>query len=332
VRWLIVLFLVFLVPGCARPPAIASVDRFDASIVLEFDGSATVFERITVRPAGSAHAVLERRIAADRTDGILDVLASMDGPDGAVPGGTGQVTVDAGRDPAGRWRLPPAAGGPYVLELRYRATGVVEIQGMRGTFSWPVLPTDRQYDIGTATVSLRLPAGTRLLQPPQFDTAGWQWTTTGEALVASKITVARTEPAVLTAILALDAVPMLEPYWQTRAALGQQLVPSFIAAALFILVTAAGILWAIRLQYFQPRETGTSAKQSRIELARGLRTAGIVVIVLGLASAALAYVLLRSLGDWPQAVPVSLVLSGLWFVAAGQWYGSRARTGGSPGL
>ena len=41
---------------------------------------------------------------------------------------------------------------------------------------------------------------------------------------------------------ALDAVPMLEPRWQTRALLGQQLTPSFIAAALFILVTAAGIL------------------------------------------------------------------------------------------
>ena len=63
----------------------------------------------------------------------------------------------------------------------------------------------------------------------------------------------------------------------------------------------------------------------RIELARGLRTAGIVVVVLGLSSAAIAYVLLRSLGPWPQAVPVSLVVSGVWFVAAGRWYGSRNR-------
>lgn len=322
----VVLFLLFLAPGCARQPAIASVDRFDASAVLEFDGSAAIFERITVRPSGNAPAVLERRLEADRTDGIVDVLASMDGPGPAAPDEAGQATVDAGRRPAVRWRLlPQASDAPYVLELRYRATGVVEIQGMRGTFSWPVLPADRQYDIGTASVSLRLPAGTRLLQPPQFDTPGWQWSTTGDALVASKIGVARTEPAVLSAILALDAVPMLEPGWQTRAALGQQLVPSFIAAALFILVTAAGILWAIHLQYFQPRETGAGATVSRIELARGLRTAGIVVVVLGLSSAAIAYGLLRSLGPWPQAVPVSLVVSGVWFVAAGRWYRSRNR-------
>jgi hypothetical protein len=319
----LVLCLLFLAPGCARPPAIASVDRFDASVVLEFDGSATIFERITVPASGSAHAVLERRLAADRTDGILDVQALMDGPTFARAS-AGQVTVDSGRRPAVRWRLPPqASDAPHVLELRYRATGVVEIQGMRGVFSWPVLATDRHYDIGTASLSLRLPTGTRLLQSPQFDTPGWQWTTTGDALVASKIQVARTETAVLTAILALDAVPMLEPRWQTRAALGQQLVPSFIAAALFILVTAAGILWAIRLQYFQPRETAPRANGSRLELARGLRTAGIVVVGLGLASAALAYVLLRSLGPWSQAVPVSLVLSGAWFVAAGRRYGKR---------
>jgi hypothetical protein len=33
--------------------------------------------------------------------------------------------------------------------------------------------------------------------------------------------------------------------------------------------------------------------------------------------------MLRSLGPWPQAVAVSLVLSGVWFVAAGRWWELR---------
>lgn len=326
--WWLILIVLVLAPGCGRQAAIGAIDRFDVDIFLEPDGSAIIRETIGVRNSGTADAVFERRLASRRTDGFLDVSASPDRSGGTASGGAGEVAIDSGGTPAVRWRVPQASEAIQILELRYRAAGVVEIQGMRGTFSWPVLPADRQHDIGTARVSLRLPSGTRLLQSPQFDAPGWEWTTTSDALVATKINVARTETAALTVNLALDAVPMLEPRWQTRAAFGQQLVPAFIAAGLFILVTAAGILWAIRLQLRSSRDVDLS----RREAARGLRTAGIAVIVLGSAAAVLAYVLLRSLGPWSQAVPVSLVLSGVWFVAAGWWYANDNRTDGSPGL
>lgn len=319
--WLIVLALV-IAPGCARHTTIDKVDRFDVDIVLEADGSAAIRERIGVQESGTADAVLERRFDVERTDALLDVSASVDRPGAAAPVDPAQVAVDSGRRPGVRWRLAPASGTAGTLEVRYRAAGVVEIQGMRGTFSWRVLPADRPYAIGAASVSLRLPTGTRLLQPPQIDSSGWQWTTAGDALVATKFNVSRAEPAVLIADLALDAVPMLEPQWQTRAALGQQLVPSFIAAGLFILVTAAGILWAIRLQYFRSHP---ATDASRREAARNLRTAGIVVVLLGMAAAGLADAILRSLGPWSQAVPASLVLSGIWFVAAGRWWGAGTR-------
>jgi hypothetical protein len=318
---LIVLAL-FLASGCDREGTVDAVDRFAVDIVLESDGSATIHETIDVRNPQTPIAAFERRIAAERTDGFFDISQSIDRHGAAAPPRAESVTIDPGGSPVIRWRL--ALGATYKLEARYRAAGVVEIQGMRGTFSWPVLPADRQYDTAAASVSLRLPSGTRLLQPPQFDTPGWHWTTTGDALVATKTSVARTETAVVTATLALDAVPMLEPRWQTRAALGQQLTPSFIAAGLFILVTAAGILWAIRLQYFRnPADPDSSSTRSRREVARGLRTAGIVVVVLGLGAALVAYTILRSLGPWPQAVPASLVLSGVWFVVVGWWYGRR---------
>jgi hypothetical protein len=312
VWWLIVLVLL-LAPGCGRRTAVDVVDRFEVDILLEPDGSAAVRERIGVRNSGAADAVFERRLGSPRTDAFLDVTASSGPSSAAASGDAGEVAIDSGGTPAIRWRVPPASGATRILELGYRAAGVVEIQGMRGTFSWPALPADRPYDIATASVSLRLPPGTRLLQPPQVDAPEWQWTTTSDGLVARKTKVARTESAILTATLALDAVPMLEPRWQTRAAFGQQLTPAFIAAGLFILVTAAGILWAIRLQLRGSRD----ADLSRREAARGLRIAGLAVVVLGMASAVLAYALLRSLGPWSQAVPVSLVLSGVWFVAAG---------------
>jgi hypothetical protein len=314
--------MLVLASGCDRERTVDAVDRFDVDIVLESDGSASIRETVDVRNPETPIAVFERRIAAERTDGFFDISQSIDRHGAAAPPRAESVTIDSAGSALIRWRL--TVGATHKLEARYRAAGVVETQGMRGTFSWPVLPGDRQYEIAVASVSLRLPSGTRWLQPPQFDAPGWQWTTTGEALVATKINVGRTETALLNASLALDAVPMLEPRWQTRAALGQQLVPAFIAAGLFILVTAAGILWAIRLQYFRSlADADLSATGSRREVARGLRIAGIVVVGLGLGAALLAYTMLRSLGPWPQAVAASLVLSGVWFVAAGRWWELR---------
>ena len=172
-----------------------------------------------------------------------------------------------------------------------------------------VFPEGRTYDIGTATISVKLPPGTRVLRPPSFESPGWDWGTNDGGLVGRKSNVGRTEPAVLSIELALDAVPMLESHWQRRALLGRELTPAFIAAALFIIVTAGGILYAIRLQYFR-KPVDTDAAR-RPEVAKGLRTAGTVVIIFGVVVAAAAYALLRSLGPWTQAVPASIVLVGV---------------------
>jgi predicted membrane protein DUF2207 len=306
------------------PAPVVAVERFDADVRLNPDGSIQVREQVVIRSVPASPAVYERRIGDERTDGFVDVSALIAGrPAGAT--GLGQVSVDSGSHLAVQWRLAASTEPYHFLELRYRATGVVEIQGMRGTMSWPVLPVNQQYEIRSARVSVTLPPGTRVLSLPTFESPGWQWTNTSDALVATKSTIASSEPGILHTELALDAVPMLEPRWQTRAALSQQLTPSFIAAGLFILVTGAGILWAIHLRYFQSSATPEDARLTqRREVARGLHWAGAVVVGFGLLASGVCYALLRSIGPWPQAVPVSLVLVGAWFLLAGRWFAKRA--------
>lgn len=303
--WFLVLLV--LLAGCRQAPASSgTVERVDLEIEIAPDGSARVRETFAVRSAGS----FERRMAGGRTDGFEEVTASIDGQPGTAMRSGANLSI--------LWRLPADTGATQILEARYRALGVVEIEGMRGTFRWPILPAGRGYDVGVATVTVKLPQGTRALRASAVESTGWHWTTTPTWLAGMKGNVARGEPATLSLEFALDAVPMLEPRWQTRALLGQQLTPSFIAAALFILVTAAGILYAIRFRYFRPSRDADIGP--RHEVARGLRLAGLVVFVLGVASAALAYAILRPLGPWSQAVPASLVVAGLWFAAAGRWY------------
>jgi hypothetical protein len=263
---------------------------------------------------GGAAATVRRAVAGDRSDGFADAAATIDGS----PGGT---EVESGPALDIAWNLAAGPARSAVLEAQYRVLGVVEIEGMRGTLTWPVFPNQRTGDIGAATISVTLPPGTRVLRPPGLDSPGWDWTSTDGALVGRTSGVAPADPAVLSLELALDAVPMLESHWQRRALLGRELTPAFIAAAMFIIVTAAGILFAIRFQYFRKPVAADAAR--RPEIANGLRTTGIVVIVFGLGAAALAYLTLRSLGPWTQAVPAGIVLAGCWFALAGLWYSRR---------
>jgi Predicted membrane protein (DUF2207) N-terminal domain len=311
------------VGGCAASaPGVRSVEQLDIQLALAPYGSVQVREQMTVHFDGSGATSFERQVDdGGRSDGLQDVTASLDSQEAIEGTGPGQVSIDLADRLVVRWHFTPASNVTHVFELQYRATGVVEIQGMRGTFSWPALPAPRQYEIGVSRLSLILPLGTRLLGSPRVDAPGWQWTNTAGVVVATKRGIPRAEPAVVTTELALDAVPMAEPRWQTRAALARQLIPAFIAAGLFILITAGGILWAIHLQYFRrPGDPDGGDVAARREVARGLRISGIVVIVLGVLAAALVYAILQRFGSWAQSVPASLVLVGVSFVAAGIWF------------
>jgi hypothetical protein len=326
-RFLLLAFcLLTLAAGCAPPAGgVRSVEQFDVQLALAPYGSVQVREQMTVRFDDSGATSFERQVDdGGRSDGIQDVTASLDGKEAIEGSGPGQVSIDLGDRLAVRWHFTPASNVTHVFELLYRATGVVEIQGMRGTFSWPALPAPRPYEIGTARLSLIFPLGTRVLGSPHVDAPGWQWTNTAGVVVASKTHIPRTEPAVVTTELALDAVPMAEPRWQTRAALARQLTPAFIAAGLFIVITAGGILWAIHLQYFRrPGDPDGGDVAARREVARGLRLSGIVVIVLGMLAAALVYAILQRYGSWAQSVPASLVVVGVAFVVAGVWFRNK---------
>jgi len=326
-RFLLFAFcLLTLAAGCAQPAGgVRSVEQFDVQLALAPYGSVQVREQMTVRFDDSGATSFERQVDdGGRSDGIQDVTASLDGQEAIEGSGPGQISIDPGDRLAVRWHFTPASNVTHVFELLYRATGVVEIQGMRGTFSWPALPAQRPYEIGTARLSLIFPLGTRILGSPRVDAPGWQWANTAGVVVASKTQIPRTEPAVVTTELALDAEPMAEPRWQTRAALARQLTPAFIAAGLFIVITAGGILWAIHLQYFRrPGDPDGGDVAARREVARGLRLSGIVVIVLGMLAAALVYAILQRYGSWAQSVPASLVVVGVAFVVAGVWFRNK---------
>ena len=130
--WLV---LLILLAGCRQAPAttVSAVDRYDVNIELAPDGSTLVRESIAVRVDAGAAGHVRRVIAGDRSDGFEDAVATIDGSNAGTEIGSGSSLDIA-------WNLAAGSARSAAIEAQYRAIGVVEIQGMRGTLTWPSSP------------------------------------------------------------------------------------------------------------------------------------------------------------------------------------------------
>jgi hypothetical protein len=95
------------------------------------------------------------------------------------------------------------------------------------------------------------------------------------------------------------------------AEFAQQLIPAFISGGLFILIIAVGVVWMVRLQL-----KGWTREECLLA-ARGLRTSGIATVVAGALLTAAVSLFTGRYGVWAYAVPVSVVVAGAIFLAAG---------------
>ena len=200
----------------------------------------------------------------------------------------------------------PSAGGAGVISLRYRIEGALAVEGAQRQLIWAAIPGGRRYEIGTATVTLRVAPGVALLAPSGMAEAGWAVTIGNGELEATRDQLPASEPGTIMALVRGERLPASEPGWQFDRARAGELAPAFLAGAAFILVVAAGAIVMLRWQ-------GAGGPG----LARQLRAAAVASIALGLVTGVIAELLLPRLGIWPQAIPAGLVVSGLLFGAAG---------------
>jgi hypothetical protein len=126
----------FAAPGAARS---YSADRFDVTARLLTDRSLSVEERIVFRFEGGDYSYVFREIPQDRTDGVRDVDAAMDGLPFLVGDGQGSIEVKGGRSVRVTWRFAPTSG-THVFTLRYRMAGVLTLDGAENVLAWRVFP------------------------------------------------------------------------------------------------------------------------------------------------------------------------------------------------
>ena len=152
----------FAVPVAAKS---YSADRFDVTARLLPDRSLTVEERLVFRFEGGDYTYVFREIPKNRTDGVRDVEAGMDGVPFRVGDGPGSIELKEGRSVRVTWRFAPTSG-IHIFTLRYRMAGVLTLDGVENVLAWQVLPGKHEYRIGYARAVVQLPPGVRLVGPP----------------------------------------------------------------------------------------------------------------------------------------------------------------------
>jgi uncharacterized ion transporter superfamily protein YfcC len=97
---------------------------------------------------------------------------------------------------------------------------------------------------------------------------------------------------------------------------------SAIDVALFILVIGGGVLWIVRFQYPRRRRDAgpltESEDRERSAVRAGLRTSGLVSVVLSVVLALVTWLTLSHFGWWPMSLPASILIVGLVFLAVGR--------------
>jgi hypothetical protein len=190
-----------------------------------------------------------RRLPVWRHDGVSHVSATIDGAPATAGEGEGHVSIAPGPALDVTWTFAAASRRTHAFMLSYRAANVVEISGIRGLVSWRALASHRDFDVGAATIALHLPETAIFLQDPWVDEPGWTVTRGPHESLATRASVPRDEAATVGAEFTIDGMRPSMPQWQTDRAFTEEFVPAFIAAALFILVTGAGILVMLRVKH-----------------------------------------------------------------------------------
>lgn len=235
----------------------------DVAVAVQPDGNARVTERFTVRALTASSSSFRRQVPAWKHDGVSLVTTPV--PARIASGAALDVT----------WPVAQASGAPQDLELSYQAANVVEISGIRGLVSWKVLPAHRDWDAAEVSIRVDLPGGAVLLDDPWVEEPGWTVARLPHGLTATRAFVPASESATAGIEFTIDRMAASTPRWQSDREFAEEFIPAFIAAALFILVTGAGILIMLRIKHppVRVRPAGIEERAPEPEVPPALRLA-----------------------------------------------------------
>jgi hypothetical protein len=151
--------------GAAQDKAY-SADRFESNAVAVTDGSLAVQESVTFRFQGGPFSYVFREIPTDNTDGIVNIVAGVDGQPWPPGTGLGQVELSDGNPVRIEWNLSPTSDTVRRFDVSYLMLGVTRQGESTDILRWQPLPDDYDYSIAEGRFSISYPDSAVLVGEP----------------------------------------------------------------------------------------------------------------------------------------------------------------------
>ncbi len=220
-------------------------ERFDATWKVGADGALLVTETVVFRFDGGPFTFVYRELPADYSDGVEVLDARLDGQ--PLPRGeaAGSYEIDDGDPLKVTWHFAPTSDTTRAFELTYRVAGVVRREGGEDLLWWNFLPTDYEYPIDSATLTI--------IYPASAERVGAAEVRRGEAAVSEEDDVVRFfadnipagEPLTVALRFAEGSLIDAPPAWQAREARIAERAPYVGGVAALATLLGGGWLLAL---------------------------------------------------------------------------------------
>jgi Predicted membrane protein (DUF2207) len=231
-RWLFVTVLLFVSPSVTAAAKQYRAERFDVHVEVEPSGDLHVTETLVLRFDEGPFTRVFREIDARKTDGIGEIVASIDGRPLLEAGRDGRVEVSTrGARTRIVWHIEPTAHATKTFTLSYVARGVASRQGDADLLAWRALPDDHAYTIDASRVEI---VGVRRPSAPQLRTkrvGAHEVTTTSQAVIVTAEKIGRDGWIEVSLRYPAGTLIAQPPAWQARQLERARLVPLAVGAA-----------------------------------------------------------------------------------------------------
>lgn len=256
------LALLFLVVACCVVPLAAgkdyAADRFDVIWDVQEDGSLVISETVIFRFEGGPFTYVYRELPLDYSDGIVDIRATLDGAPLSAGAGAGQVGI-TGRDPIKvTWHFPPTSDAAHTYGLSYCALGVVRQEADADLLLWHALPTEYEYRIAEATLTVNYPAGISPLAAPEVRRGRAEISAEAGRVVFTARNLSSDSDLLVALRFAPGSLISAAPQWQAQAAQARQTAPVWGGIALGAFLVGVAALWASGARWRQQRRPEAS--------------------------------------------------------------------------
>ena len=222
-------------------------ENFDVNLDILKDGSMWVTETIVFRFDGGPFTYVFRDLSTTRTDGIVEISASLDGQPLQVGNSNGLFEVTPGNPIKVKWNFSPITDTSRIYTLKYHVLGVIRKLDA-DTLVWRAIPESHAYSIDDSSISLHYPVESVLLNQPTTGKITSNITLGDHTVNLHVAGISDDTPVDVTARFQSGSVTNAVPGWQAgdaqRGRLVSQAIPFTAASGLLVLLGGVAILVA----------------------------------------------------------------------------------------